>query len=661
MNKYPFLLSRMLVLLFIYTLCRGLFIAFNLEFFDELSFSQLPNIFFGGLRFDITALLYLNVLYLLLVALPLPWRLEEKAISQKALTLLFIIINSAGIIANFTDTVYYQFTLHRTTADVFDIFAHDDNIQTILLSAVLDYWQITLAAILTLAAFIYLTLKIKLTPSKLSAKRHYPVYIILLIPLILLSVIGIRGGIGSHIRPIAMNNAGAYVERSKEMSIVLNTPFTLLRTLGKKSFERRNDFDEQTLNNIFNPIHMPSKAQLPKKPLNTLPPKNIVILIMESFSAEHIGFLNQNMYDGTYKGYTPFLDSLMADSLVFDNAFAHGRKSIDAIPAIISGIPSLKVPYVVSHYGTNEIHGLGSILKDKGYQTSFFHGAPNGSMGFDSLMNLAGFDDYYGLSEFDRNHSKGEDYFDGTWGIWDEEFMQYMVAELTQQSLKKQPFAATFFSLSSHHPFVVPEKYNDKFSGGTEDLHLTMQYADFALEQFFETAKKQPWFNDTLFVLAADHATHIYQQPYKNDLGSYRIPIMFYLPDGSLKEVNSNVAQQADIFPTILELLNIDTPYFSFGSSLLDSNKPKFAINYVNNHFQLVKGDYVLQFDNSEGLNRSDSLFNYVNDPSLNNNLLKSDTISSDIKRALEINENFVKAFLQQYNNRMIDDALTIN
>src|SRR5690606_3286191 len=124
-----------------------------------------------------------------------------------------------------------------------------------------------------------------------------------------------------------------------------------------------------------------------------------------SFSKEFFGAFNKDKNNGTYTGYTPFLDSLTGHSLSFTYSFSNGRKSIDGLPSVVSSIPSLGVPYFLSPYSGNRINSLASLLKEKGYHSSFFHGAPNGSMGFEAFMNIAGFEAYYGLSEYgDDDH-----------------------------------------------------------------------------------------------------------------------------------------------------------------------------------------------------------------------------------------------------------------
>ena len=644
--KYPYLAYRIFSLFIIYALCRALFLVYNLEAFPGITQEEITTIFLGGLRFDLTAIIYLNSFYLLFMGLPLPYRLEYSRPYRWFWNAYYLIINIIGIGANVFDTIYYQFTLHRTTFVATEQFQNESNLLGIFFKGLIDFWPPTLAGILMVSLLVWIFNRVSLAPSNLPKKFFYPGYALMMLPLIYFSVIGARGGFGHYTRPISMNHAGMYVTHSAQMAIVLNTPFTFLRTIRKQGLQRHDFYEsEKDLATVYTPENA---TVAPGQQPNNM---NVMLLILESFGTEVSGYLNPELENGNYEGLTPFLDSLMQDSLVYQYGIAHGRKSIDAIPATMFGIPSMRVSYVISHYGTNKMQGLGTLLKERGYSTSFFHGAPNGSMGFNSIAHLAGFSDYYGLDEFEDSQMYEGDLYDGTWGIWDEEFMQYMAAEIDNIP---EPFAVSYFSLSSHHPYVIPERYAGKFKPGPTLGNETHQYADHALKEFFDTIKTKPWFDDTLFVIVADHATTTYHREYQNDVGNLRVPIILYKPDGSLAGLKTDIAQQTDIFPTILDALDIDTDYFAFGHSLLDEDAPRFAVSWVSGKYQLVQGDWVLHFDGKKTI----AFYNLKQDPLLKNNLvLEGNELVQTNRQHMDA---LIKAYLQQYNNRMIDDRLTL-
>ena len=264
-------------------------------------------------------------------------------------------------------------------------------------------------------------------------------------------------------------------------------------------------------------------------------------------------------------------------------------------------------------------------------------------MGFDSYAKMAEFDKYFGRYEY--NNEKD---YDGNWGIYDEEFLKYFANKL---NTTKPPFFAEIFTLSSHHPYSIPKKYNNKFREGTLPIHKSIEYADFALSQFFKTAQKMSWYNNTLFIITADHTSEASHPFYQNNLGIFSIPILFFKPDSSMKRVSSMTTQQIDIMPSVLDFLNYDKPYISFGNSVFDSTSEHFAINYINNTYQLIENGYILQFDGKQVL----SLYNINKDSLLNQNLINSDIVIENY-----LNKK-IKAIIQSYNNRLINNKMNIN
>jgi phosphoglycerol transferase MdoB-like AlkP superfamily enzyme len=629
---YVALLYRFVLLLVLYTFCRLGFYLANQSFFKHLSFGELAYIFAGGVKFDLVALIYLNGIYILLQAIPFPFRYNDGY--QAFCKWLFIITNSLGFLANFIDFVYYKYTLKHTTASVFSQFSNEQNKLKLLGDFLADYWYL----VILLAVFIYAFIKLYQTISIRKAPKFtwkiYLAHTLVLVLIIGLAVIGVRGGWRHSTRPITMSNAGDFVKQPGDMGLVLNTPFTIIKTLKRAALKPVHYYDETSLQKLYNPIHLPAG----KAPFQKL---NVVFLIIESLGKEHIGALNRDLLGGSYKGYTPFLDSLVDQSFTSSHTYANGRKSIDALPSIISGIPSIREPFVLSSYSGNKTTSIAKLLGDKGYETSFFHGAPNGSMGFSAYANLAGIKHYFGKTEY----ANDED-FDGIWGIWDEPFMQYMAKTM---NTFKQPFFSAFFSVSSHHPFKVPEKYIGKFPKGNLPVQEPIGYTDLAIKRFFATASKMPWYKNTLFVICADHATVSYLPEYQTIPGYFSVPILFYYPGGDLKGKTDKLIQQTDIMPTVLNYLNYDKPYFAFGFDAFSSANNNFVVNNNDGNFSFYQGDYLLQNDGQ----KSTALFNLKTDRLTKNNILGVEpTTQKNMEQQL-------KAFIQQYNNRMINNQLT--
>lgn len=632
LNEYLVLLYRFVVLLFIYALCRILFYAFNAGLFPNVTFSGFGLIMIGGVKFDLSALLYINALYLVLATFPFPWSYNTNY--RTGLKWLFIVTNAVGLALNVVDFKYYPFILKRTTANVADILQNEDNLWQLFFQFFVDYWYFFLLWAVLVAGLISTHDLIKAKPITFKRKwLRYPVGIFVFLLYSFLTVGGIRGGFRHSTRPITLSNAGDYVSSPEEVAIVLNTPFSVIRTIGKKTFMPMNYFkSEKELDQIFNPLVAANDTAHIKR-------KNVVVLILESFSREYLGCFNDSIDGKPYQGYTPFLDSLASESLVFPNAFANGIKSIDALPSVSASLPALVLPYVISEYSSNKINSLASLLKPYGYESSFFHGAPNGSMGFSAFTKMAGFNKYVGKDEFNDDR-----YFDGVWGIWDEEFLQFYAQELTKG---KKPFVSLFFSVTSHHPYQVPERYKGVFPKGDLPIHHCIGYTDYSLKRFFETASKQAWYQNTLFVITADHSIYSTRQDYRNNMNSFAIPLMFFTPDGSLKGVDQRLAQQIDIMPTVLSYLNYPGCYISFGNNLLDHRKDTYVVNYIGDSYQYLQDGYLLQFDGKKIV----ADYNYKKDPGLKHKLKGSEDVSPQL--------NKMKAVLEQYNNRMIRNDLT--
>jgi phosphoglycerol transferase MdoB-like AlkP superfamily enzyme len=488
-----------------------------------------------------------------------------------------------------------------------------------------DYWYV----FLIWAAFIFiLYFGYKRTgypkPTKWDTKQYLRQTLILIIN-IGITIIILRGGL--QLRPIGITNAGEFVE-SKYVPLVLNTPFSILKTVEVRGIDPKIYFENETEMKTFIDPHKKGQPGVFKK-------LNVVVIALESFSKEFIGALNPGK-----KTYTPFLDSLIGQSLVFTNAFSNGKKSIEGIPAIVAGIPSWSdEPFITSRYGNNQINSLANLLKAEGYSTSFFHGGTNGTMGFDAFAGMAGYSNYYGRTEYNNEND-----YDGNWGIWDEEFLQYTAKTLEKE---KQPFFSTLFTLTSHHPYPIPERYKSIYKEGPLEVHKTIQYTDHSLKLFFETAQKMPWFNNTLFVLAADH-TGISDHPfYANRLGNYAIPII-YLPGSDLKGIDSTFTQQIDIMPTIMDYLNYPKPFFAFGSSVFDTTTSHYAFIYHAGYHELIENYYVSQFADGRKLD----LYDFKTDSILKNNIIDR---HPDIQSYME---KKTKAIIQTYQQALISNKL---
>ena len=614
--------------------------------FDNWSYFQAGlslDIVRGGLVFDTAAIMVSNSLYMVLMLFPL--HLKECRWWHLLCKWVFMIVNGLALAVNLADAAYFPFTMRRTTTTVFDEFQNEGNLGGIFFTEALRHWYFILLAVAVFYGMWKLYTMPRLSKSRLSWWKYDLSALLSLVAVVPFVMAGIRGGFATAIRPITVSNANQYVNRPVDAALVLNTPFSLYRTIGKAVFVVPDYFaDEAEMEQVFSPIHHPATAG---DTLSSFQHKNVVVLIVESFGREYIGALNEHLENGRYKGYTPHVDSLIRKSVTFRYSFCNGRKSIDGMPSILSSIPMFVEPFFLTPASMNHVTGIAGLLGAEGYETAFFHGAQRGSMGFMAFARSTGFQQYYGREDYDDDPRFGaDDDFDGMWAIWDEPFLQYYAAKMSDM---KEPFMTAVFTASSHHPYVIPEKYKEVYPEEGIVMHKCIRYTDMALGRFFETASRQPWFKNTIFVLTSDHTNMSDHAFYQTDIGGFCSPIIIYEPGNTERrpEMQEKIAQQIDILPTVMGMLGYDKPYFGFGIDVLSTpGDSTWAVNYMNGIYQYVKHGHVLQFDGQ----KTRSVY-ALSDSLMQHNLVGRVPVQAAMEREL-------KAIIQQYMERMTQDRL---
>ena len=618
-----------------YFVCR---LAYGIENWSVLggnfTSGNMGEVLKGGLMFDTSAIMYTNSLYMVLMLFPL--HVKECRGWQKMAKCVFVVVNALAICINLADSVYFKYTGRRTTATIFSEFGNEGNLGSVIGVEFLNHWYLVLLA---LGLIVALAKLYAMPSSVLKIKSMFKYYVVQLLALLLflpMCIGGMRGGLTKAVRPITISNANQYVDRPEDAALVLNTPFSLIRTIGKNVFVIPNYMEATRLDEVYSPVRQSVADSVATKK------KNVVVMIVESFGSEYIGALND------YEGYTPFLDSLISKSLIWEHSFGNGRKSIDGMPSVLSSIPMFVEPFFLTPASVNNVGGLARELVKDGYYSAFFHGAENGSMGFQAFSRATGFEDYFGRTEYNQdNRFQGDADFDGMWAIWDEPFLQYMALTMNEF---REPFVSAVFTASSHHPYKIPEAYHEIYPEEGLVMHKCVRYTDHALKRFFETASKQPWFKNTLFVLTADH-TNLSEVPeYQTSLGGFRVPIVFFDPSGEMPTgQREGIAQQIDIMPTVLGYLGYTQPYVAFGFDLFHTPaEDTWAVNYLNGIYQYVKGDYLIQFDGVA----LKAVYRFKEDKMLEHNLIDKVDVSDLVEE--------LKAIIQSYMQRMNTNALVM-
>jgi phosphoglycerol transferase MdoB-like AlkP superfamily enzyme len=558
----------------------------------------------------------------------IPGNFKNSNAYQRILQYLFVIVNAILLIINFIDVGYFKYTDRRSGTELIKLLVKSTDTISLLPHYISHYWHISISWIITVWILWKFFPKLKLRQWNIKLRAIYGI-VIQSVTTVIILVIFFGIARGTEPKPIRINTAHKYTT-PKYIPLLFNTPFVIINTLSQKELINASFFNHEYAEKIFSPV----RFYKDDKSFNY---QNVIVIILESFSKEYIGALNP-----AQKGFTPFLDSLINNSLVFDNALANSNRSLDALPAIISSLPTLdRRTFITSIYSTNKLESVSSLLKKKGYHTSFFHGGKNGTMGFDYFCKSVGIDEYYGENEYPY---KG--HHDGNWGIFDEEFFQFFAAKLNKF---KKPFISIIFSLSSHEPYPVPEKHRSKFSRSKLSILNTIAYTDYSLKRFFETASGSEWYENTLFVICADHTSAAIEKQYGTQIGRYKIPIIYYHPgDTSLRGVNHNITQQIDILPSILDYLNFDEKFISFGRSAFGDSNKKFWFCHNRGSYYIADSEYLLIFDGYKSI----ELYSYKNDSLLQSNIIIE---QPEITEFLETN---LKAILQNYQYRMEEDLM---
>ncbi|MDD0975371.1 LTA synthase family protein [Pseudomonas fontis] len=327
---------------------------------------------------------------------------------------------------------------------------------------------------------------------------------------------------------------------------------------------------------------------------NTLPIKNVVVILMESFAGHSVGAL------GSPNNITPYFDKLAKEGVLFDRFFSNGTHTHQGMFATMACFPNLPgFEYLMqTPEGGHKLSGLPALLSARDYDDVYVY---NGDFAWD---NQSGFFGNQGMTTFiGRNDYVNPVFSDPTWGVSDQDMFDRGAQELANNYGKK-PFYALLQTLSNHTPYALPKDLPvEPVTGqGRLDEHLTaMRYSDWALGQFFEKARKEPYFKETLFVIVGDHGFGNHQQVTELDLGRFNVPLLLIGPGIQEKfgAVKHTVGTQVDIVPTIMGRLGGETRHQCWGRDLLNLPagdegfgmiKPSGSEQIVG----LVQGDRVL-------------------------------------------------------------------
>jgi phosphoglycerol transferase MdoB-like AlkP superfamily enzyme len=604
-----FLLGCALVFLVTFSLLRALLLYRNFDLTADIPTASLVTAFGVGLRFDLIIVCYcmLPLGFMLLFPFSAGWR--------KACLYWLGFCGAVCIFLGIAELDFYHEFHARLNSIAFQYLKEDP--KTVLQML---WFGFPVVRYLLLCAFLWslymggLLLVNKHVPAY--GKRLRPAYrpavhILAFLLVVLLGVTGARGTLRSG-PPLRWGDA-YFSSNTFANHLSLNGTFTLAKAVEDVESQKKGEKwlralprDEATAvtrgmlvtgrDKLLDPDRYAVLRE--HRPVSKLAPnriKNVVVIIMESFSAEFVGALQRDY------GVTPEFDKLAREGLLFDHFFSNGTHTHQGMFASLASFPNLPGhEYLMQQpQGSNAFSGLPVLLKERGFNDLYVY---NGDFAWD---NQEGFFRNQGMTRFvGRQDYRNPKVVNPTWGVSDEDMFDKALTEL-DKAAQNQPFFAVLQTLSNHTPYVLPSPLPfDPLPADTGPLaeHLTaMKYSDWALGRFFKAAKKSPYYRDTLFAITGDHGFGVPKQLAGIDILMYHVPLLLIGP--GIREAygsrTSVVGTQVDLVPTIVGLLGQPFVHQCWGRDLLSlpADDPGFGIIKPSGSDQttaLIKGDYVL-------------------------------------------------------------------
>jgi phosphoglycerol transferase MdoB-like AlkP superfamily enzyme len=610
-------LKAVLLLMAVFTLLRFVFFLFYYSSYTGVDISDIALSFIIGLRFDLASVIMIGGLFFLLLNLPGDFKFSKGY--RISVLSIFYLVFTAALTVSIGDIYYYQFSKRRISYEIFNLTKFFPELLTMVLD---DYLFQLIVLLIFVVLFGYVWFKILGKQKKIFGSRivNDIIYFVVILASI---VISIRGGL--QLKPLRES----YAFRNENIALghlSLNAVFTAIRTLNRGDLKEDTfypvDEAKKTVNKLLNTndeLFLKNNYPLMRRfnfVQSGVKKMNVVIIVMESWSGNLIN------HSKLAESPTPFFNKLTKEGVYYENFYAAGQRTIQGMQAIISSIPNVAYDDILgSPIEQNSLRPLGFILKENGYSNIFIHGARPGSMGFEAFSKLSGFDRYISKSDFDLKKVKD----DGTWGIFDHYVFERANYEFDRIG---KPFLGVIMTLTSHAPYALPFddfKYYDSTVTNSKFLN-SLRYSDWSLEKFFEAAKKSDYYQNTLFVIVADHAEGTGEKTL-NEL--FKIPCLFYSPGKLPPRIDYLIHSQVDILPSILHLLNMPAVHSSFGVSMF-VKKDGFAFIPSGNLLGWVRSDWILIADREKNI----GLYNIKTDSNLKfNRLNEGSSVAKEMRK----------------------------
>ncbi len=612
-HKPLFLFKLLGICLLFFGIQRILFLLLFYSYFSDAPLIEfLKSFLVGALTDGITSLYFLLPMWLVLLF----FNIEHKLTRQIALG-WFVIGFTLACILNLSDIGYYPITKKRMGGELLDVLPE---IPSLLAAYLKDYWYLVILLFgFLISAFLILKKQLK---NYRNVEQKISLNALNILIVLFVFIIIMRGGYKP--RPFAPFDIPSLVDPELQW-LASNTPFQVLHTINDEGIKIKTYFEEEQAEKMIG-----FEKQFESKEFKK---KNILFIILESFCSERIGLLNPSL-----KGYTPFLDSLLSNARTYKYGVANGRTTIDALPAILSGIPSfMEKNYCYSSYNNNNVSAISTLLEKEGYQTAFFYGGLKTTFGFESFLNINFTKNYYGQEDYDSH------YENTGWGVDDHLFLPFVAGKLKTMS---QPFCTSLLTLSLHHPFPIPEPYKTLLDSIKDPVKKSMKYTDLSLQLFFNKIKDEAWYKNSIIAICADHTSGGFGYLDNNSVNEFVVPVSFLaVGDTGFNKMQDQCISHIDMYPTILDYLGYNKPFVTLGNSALSKQHP--TIQYGGNGiFVIFEYPYALEFDSNH--QKVTKFFEY-------NSERKATYLLLDDKNKERIDRltNLVKSYIQVFSYRI--------
>ena len=597
-NRYTQTLYALLLSLSVLMSTRLWLYFRHISDFSDLSLGEFFLSLFTGLRLDI--MIVFTWAGAIIFFLIWPARFTFNLYYRKILGLLWAVVIVGITLADIGDILYFDF-VHRHVAQELSVIGND--IDSLVQMALHYYLPELIAAIIFSTFIVYLFYRLfkpQIKKRKITLKEYS-------IPLLasMVLVLGIRGNLSG--KSFAISDAFV-VNKMSFGNLALNGFFCLYRNGGVSQANHDHMPLEAAVAQVKQALNSPavSFSEDPKYPLmrayakTAKKPCNIVIIMFESLSAGYVDSFSDNNY-----GVTPNFDNYADNGLKFTNFYANGQRSLAGILALMTGVTQPHgMPPLGEGLELSRLSYLGRLAAQNGYDTLAIQSSRRGSFKIDAIMNLAGFKQFYGAEDIPKT---GDEVGAPNFGVYDGDMLRFMHKKI---NALKEPFISFAFTATTHAPYFSPGKKWEKYPqdpASRNGFLNTVSYVDAMLGEFMRAAAEEPWFDHTIFIFTADHVLGIDARKEKmNDekarkftaLDDFHIPLVMYAPKIMPSKTIGRVGSQADLFPTIIQLLGWRNQFASLSQSLLDEEVPKrFAFLRVGSMLGIITAEGMLKYN----------------------------------------------------------------